>query len=616
MRMTVLGGCGGWPAAGSACSGYLVEHGGFRVLIDPGYAVLPRLLGQVPADGVDALDRPGMLDQAFTLHSFDPGDRFAAGPFEVRTWLLPHWLPNAGLRLEANGETLAYTGDCGPSPDRHPGRRGPPGAHPPMAGHLAGYGQGGGGRGVRRGYRRRRGGLGNVSMLDQAWAAVASDGTRRPDLSVTGPDDLLPSRLPVLDAAVACAGAALSGAAALRGQRGGPAIDTVELDRGHVADAFRSERNVRVNGQPMGDGFAPLSRFWRAADGWVRTHANYPWHREALLAALGTGPEDAGAAIAGREALELEQAILNAGGIAVAVRDERTWRQSEQARLLARRPLVASERIGDAPRRRLDEHRPVKVLDLTRVIAGPTGTRYLGALGADVLRLDPPHRLELPLHQVDGLLAKRSALLDAATADGIRILHDLLDGADVLVHGYRAHTLERFGLSAHALAGRHPGLVVVSLSAWGDEGPWGDRRGFDSIVQAASGIAMIESADGTTPGALPCQLLDHGTGYLIAAAAMTALAAQLREGGTQIRSLSLARTALWLLDQPRPGHGAARQATELTAKPWLGTVDGADGPVTMVNPLGSLDGTPLAWPPTLTGYGAARPAWLSPAPPV
>jgi hypothetical protein len=158
--MTVLGGCGGWPAAGSACSGYLVEHGGFRVLIDPGYAVLPRLLGQVPADGVDALDRPGMLDQAFTLHSFDPGDRFAAGP-----------------------------------------------------------------------------------------------------------DDLLPSRLPVLDAAVACAGAALSGAAALRRQRGGPAIDTVELDRGHVADAFRSERNVRVNGQPMGDGFAPLSRFWRAADG-------------------------------------------------------------------------------------------------------------------------------------------------------------------------------------------------------------------------------------------------------------------------------------------------------------------------------------------------------------
>ena len=165
MRLTTLGGCGGWPAAGRACSGYLVEHEGFRVLIDPGYAVLPRLLEIIPAEDLDAvlvshghpdhcadlnpllraralrddppaalpvyapdgaldavlaLDRPRMLEDAITVHSFDPGQRFATGPFEVRTWLLPHWLPNAGLRLEADGETLAYTGDSGPSPDLIP----------------------------------------------------------------------------------------------------------------------------------------------------------------------------------------------------------------------------------------------------------------------------------------------------------------------------------------------------------------------------------------------------------------------------------------------------------------------------------------------------------------
>ncbi len=162
MRLTVLGGTGGWPTAGTACSGYLVEHDGYRVLIDPGYATFPRLLEHCDAAAVDAvlvshghpdhcadlnpllraramadrpapplpvyappgaldavlaLDRPGMLDDTFELREFAPGAAFETGPFAVRTWLLPHWRPNAGLRLHAGGAVLAYTGDTGPSPD-------------------------------------------------------------------------------------------------------------------------------------------------------------------------------------------------------------------------------------------------------------------------------------------------------------------------------------------------------------------------------------------------------------------------------------------------------------------------------------------------------------------
>jgi crotonobetainyl-CoA:carnitine CoA-transferase CaiB-like acyl-CoA transferase len=213
----------------------------------------------------------------------------------------------------------------------------------------------------------------------------------------------------------------------------------------------------------------------------------------------------------------------------------------------------------------------------------------------------------------DGLLAKRSALLDFGTADGRTRLDELLAGADVLVHGYRPHALDRFGLGPQDLAERHPGLVVVSLSAWGSRGPWGGRRGFDSIVQAASGIAMAESPDGERPGALPCQLLDHGTGYLCAAAALQALARQSARGGTQFRALSLARTAHWLLGQPRATlarqAAAAPPAGEDGGQAWLTTLDSAAGPVTTVLPPGRLDDEALTWPRALSRYGTDEPAW-------
>jgi hypothetical protein len=297
-------------------------------------------------------------------------------------------------------------------------------------------------------------------------------------------------------------------------------------------------------------------------------------------------------------------AIVAADGVAAALRTPEQWLTEPPGRVVAAAPLVTTRRDGDAnPRRRTTES--IKVLDLTRVIAGPVATRYLAALGADVLRIDPPHLPKLPRQATDSLVGKRSALLDARTAGGLATLHELLDQADVLVHGYRPHALDRFGLTPDALAARHPGLVTVSLSAWGAEGPWGGRRGFDSIVQAASGIAAVESP-GDRPGALPCQLLDHGTGYLCAAAALCSLAAQRTEGGTHTRSLSLSRTAYLLLSAPR--QPAARQPVT-AAGPPLVTLPGPDGEVSVVPPPGELDGVPLAWPRGLSGYGADAASW-------
>jgi hypothetical protein len=464
-------------------------------------------------------------------------------------------------------------------------------------------------------------------LLGEAWAALGGGGPGA-ELQVTGVRGSLPSHLPVEDTAIACAGAALLAGADLQARRGGPVARTARLDRGHVAAAFRSEAYLRLNGTPTGTGFAPLSRFWRTRDGWVRTHGNYPWHREALLRALGTGedPDQVAAAIYGLAAHEVEDLVVSAGGVAAAVRTEAQWRTEPAGQAVAAARLVEGGRLGDAPpRHRRAGARPgavrpgavlpggvlpaagIRVLDLTRVIAGPVATRYLAALGADVLRLDPPHRPELPLHAYDGLLGKRSALLDLDT-DAAR-LEGLLGGADVLVHGYRPHALDRFGLTPGALAERHPGLVVVSLSAWGSTGPWGGRRGFDSIVQAASGIAVAESADGDRPGAMPCQLLDHGTGYLCAAAALRGLADQAVAGGTQVRELSLARTAHWLLGSAAAGLAPASGGRAGGDADWLTTLGSAEGPVTVVRPLGQLDGLELAWPSPLTRYGSDPAAW-------
>jgi hypothetical protein len=483
-----------------------------------------------------------------------------------------------------------------------------------------------------------------IRLLGEAWAAldpvdpVDPGDPGDPDdpdvtpglLEVTGQPGHLPSHLPVEDTAIACAGTALLAAADWRARCAGSRPRTARLDRGHVAAVFRSEAYLRLNGETAGAGFAPLSRFWRTSDGWVRTHANYPWHHAALLRALGTDGEQepVGAALAGLTASEAEDLVVGAGGIAAAVRSQAGWRAEPAGQAVAATRLVEGRAVGTAPpRRRAAGEQPasgIRVLDLTRVIAGPVATRYLAALGADVLRLDPPHRPELPLHARDGLLGKRSGLLDFGSRDGAARLHELLDGADVLVHGYRPHALDRFGLTADALAERHPGLVVVSLSAWGSTGPWGDRRGFDSIVQAACGIAVAESPGGERPGAMPCQLLDHGTGYLCAAAALRALAAQAVRGGTQVRELCLARTGQWLLEQARPGgpdgaangpDGASGGADGASGGPdetdpaWLGRIGSAEGTMAVVRPPGQLDGRELDWPGPLTRYGSDPPAW-------
>jgi crotonobetainyl-CoA:carnitine CoA-transferase CaiB-like acyl-CoA transferase len=248
----------------------------------------------------------------------------------------------------------------------------------------------------------------------------------------------------------------------------------------------------------------------------------------------------------------------------------------------------------------------LRVLDFTRVIAGPVGTRMLAALGAEVLRIDAPQMPELELHVLDGMVGKRSALLDLRAAADRATLAELLAGADVVVQGYRPGALEVFGLDRAALAASHPHLVTVTLSAWGHVGPWSGRRGFDSLVQAACGIAL---ACGTleTPGALPVQALDHATGYMIAAAALRGLTLRARTGRAAHARLALTRTASWIMSYPAAIE--SEPAAEVDPEAYRVEVSSPAGPLRCVAPPGSLNARALAWPRGVPTPGADPPRW-------
>ncbi|WP_055636412.1 CoA transferase, partial [Streptomyces griseoruber] len=354
-----------------------------------------------------------------------------------------------------------------------------------------------------------------MTSITYVWSELGGDPARLARVSTVVREGLLPARLPVRELARACVGACALAGAELGARRAGlDRVPGVRVDDGAVATAFTSERRLLVDGRAP-ELFAPLSRFWRTADGWVRTHANYPHHRERLLKSLDVPDDPAAveAAMAGRSARDVEDAVYAAGGLAVALRTPEEWAAHPQAAEVAARPLVERGRLDGARARTFPDltgtallpAAGLRVLDLTRVLAGPVATRTLALLGADVLRLDAPGLPELPDQHTDTGFGKRSALLDL-TADRRRF-EELLADADVVVTGYRPGALDRFGLSPEALAERRPGLVVAQVSAWGAYGPWGDRRGFDSLVQVATGIAAVEGSAGR-PGALPAQALD------------------------------------------------------------------------------------------------------------
>ena len=389
-------------------------------------------------------------------------------------------------------------------------------------------------------------------------------------------------------------------------------LPPVRVHGDRVATAARSEQYFRLDGEPPAV-WAPMSGFWQTSEGWVRTHANYPHHAERLAGvlgvAVGASRERVADAMAGWSALGLEQAAADAGAVVGAVRTPDDWAAHPQAVAVQPLPLVEVEREGAAAPRSwsADAHGPldgVRVLDLTRVLAGPVATRNLALAGASVLRVDPPHLPEIGWIHLDTGAGKASTTLDLRSRGDRLTLEDLLQTADVVVTGYRPGSLDPFGLSPAALVDRAPGVVVGSVSAWGTTGPWAGRRGFDSIVQAVTGIALAESDDGVRPGALPAQALDHSAGHLLTAAICTALVEQRREGGSRTVRVSLATLARELL-----AAGATEPVPGAATEPTLQVGRSSAGAITWAAPPLTFDGAPTAYPALATAWGEDQPRW-------
>jgi hypothetical protein len=277
------------------------------------------------------------------------------------------------------------------------------------------------------------------------------------------------------------------------------------------------------------------------------------------------------------------------------------WDAHPQGLAVAELPLLQIERIGDAPPRRWPAlaaaQQPLtglRVLDLTRILAGPVGTRALAAYGADVMLVNAPHLPNISAI-ADTSRGKLSAHADLRQPADRAAFDAVLRDAHVLVQAYRPQSLQALGYGATQLAAKSPGIVVVSLSAYGDAGPWAGRRGFDSLVQTATGFnhAEAQAFGSGPPRALPMQILDHASGYMIALGACAALLRQQRDGGSWHVQVSLARTGLWLRGLGRLPGGFAAPAGDFA--PYAEITASGFGTLEALRHAAVLSPTPAAW---------------------
>jgi crotonobetainyl-CoA:carnitine CoA-transferase CaiB-like acyl-CoA transferase len=438
-----------------------------------------------------------------------------------------------------------------------------------------------------------------------------------------GADPILPTpfRIGYAGAAtLAATGLAVSDLWEIRtGRQQSVAVDvrqaTASLRSGHYMKLGDGEVSSRRNS---------IMGVYPTKDGrWSYLHCNFPNHRAAALGVLGVAEdrEAVAKAVLNWNALDLEEAIIAAKGAGGMVRSKAEWAQHPQAAAIASLPLLEIIKIGDAPPEPLRAgNRPlsgIRVLDLTRVLAGPTCARTLAEHGADVMKITAPHLPNLGYQEFDTGHGKLSAHLDLREQRDVDTLRGLARESDVFSQGYRPGTLGARSLSPEELAALRPGLVYVSLCAFSHAGPWASRRGFDTVVQTVSGITtrqteVIPNKTGA-PEFYPVSAIDYCTGYLMAFGAMVALARRAREGGSWLVRISLAQVGKWIVDLGEVPESAARDApkefTPEELERWSTVTNTPSGKLRHLRPTLQLSETPPYWARPSVPLGYHQPVW-------
>jgi crotonobetainyl-CoA:carnitine CoA-transferase CaiB-like acyl-CoA transferase len=438
-----------------------------------------------------------------------------------------------------------------------------------------------------------------------------------------GTDPILPTPFRIGEtsaAALAAIGLAVSDLWELRTGR----HQEVAVDTRQATASLRSGHYMQIDGAHVSTERNTVMGVYPAKHGrWSYLHCNFPNHRAAALSVLGV-PEDREAvrqAVANWDALKLEEAIIAANGAGGMVRTMDEWAQHPQAAAIASLPLMEIVKIGDSPPETLSNGtRPlsgVRVLDLTRVLAGPTCARTLAEHGADVLKITGAHLPNIGYQEYDTGHGKLSAHLDLRQQKDFETLLGLVRETDVFSQGYRPGTLGNRGLSPEALAQLRPGIIYVSLCAFSHVGPWASRRGFDTVVQTVSGITSRQGElfPSAAPGPqfYPVSAIDYLTGYLMAFGALVALARRAREGGSWLVRISLAQTGRWLVGQGQVPEAdlkdVAKEFTPAELERWSMTSDTPVGRLHHLGPVVRLSETPPRWARPSVPLGYHEPVW-------
>jgi len=399
----------------------------------------------------------------------------------------------------------------------------------------------------------------------------------------------------------------------------------VEIDVRHAAATCQSSKFLRQEAggswksveSPSMAHMRSITQPWQCKDGrWYLPHFNLPHLHDRVIRVLGcaSNAQAVERAVAQWNSHDLEEAIAQARACGSIVRSNAEWLEHPHGRMLAGKPLVEITKIGDSdPIPFPGGERPlsgIKVLDLTRILAGPIAARTLAENGADVLMVTAKHLPQVPEHVMDTSHGKRSCFLDLGKADDVATIKTLVRNADVFSQGYRPGIMDKHGLSPEQLAVERPGIVCLSISCYGAGGPFSNRAGWEQIAQCATGICL-DNGD-ARPKLLPASACDYTTGYNGAYGVLLALARRAREGGSYHVRVSLCRSGMYIYKQghvtyPQPDMGLSE--AELDA--IMIESKGGHGTLKHLGPVLKLSETRPYWDKPSPVLGSSAPTWLA-----